>query len=104
VVECVIRLTETPAAVGSVYNIGSDEPISIKQLAEEVIRRANPGGKIEFIPYGAAYGDDFEDVRRRVPDVTRLERTIGLKPKLPLSAILDDIIRWKREQRNHSDG
>jgi UDP-glucose 4-epimerase len=55
--------------------------------------------KIDYLPYRRAYGDDFEDVRRRVPDVTRLSETIGTKPVMPLGAILDDIIRWKRAER-----
>ena len=66
--------------------------------AEEIIKRANPTAKIEFLPYRDAYGDDFEDVRRRVPDVSRLEKTLGKKPLMTLGDILDDIIRWKREQ------
>lgn len=99
VVECVIRLMETPAAYGSVFNVGSDQPVSIRQLAEEVIRRVNPSLSIEYLPYSRAYGDDFEDVRRRVPDLSRLERTIGFKPSLPLGRILDDIIAWKQAQR-----
>lgn len=98
VVEAVIGLVETPSAHGSVYNIGSDYPVTIQQLAEEIIRRANPSAKIDFVPYRVAYGEDFEDVRRRVPDVSRLERTLGRKPSMSLGEILDDIIRWKREQ------
>jgi len=100
VVECIVTLMNTPAAFGAVYNIGSDQPVSIKQLAEEIIRRVNPAVPIEYLPYSAAYGDDFEDVRRRVPDLTRLERTIGFKPHLPLGRILDDIIAWKKAERN----
>ena len=98
VVDAVISLVETPAAHGSVYNIGSDFPVTIRQLAEEIIQRVNPAVKIEYLPYREAYGDDFEDVRRRVPDVTRLEKILGKKPTMSLGAILDDIIRWKREQ------
>jgi UDP-glucose 4-epimerase len=98
IVDSVIGLVETPAAHGSVYNIGSDFPVTIRQLAEEIIQRVNPAIKIEYLPYREAYGDDFEDVRRRVPDVGRLEKTIGRKPTMTLGAILDDVIRWKREQ------
>jgi UDP-glucose 4-epimerase len=96
VVECILRLMETPAASGSVYNIGSDQPVSVRELAEEVLRRIDPRLQIEYLPYSQAYGDDFEDVRRRVPDLSRLEQTIGYKPGLPLGRILDDIIAWKR--------
>ena len=102
VVDSVIQLMRTPAAAGRVFNIGSDQPVSIRQLAEEVTRRVNPGVPIEYIPYSEAYGDDFEDVRRRVPCLDRLEATIGSKPRMPLGEILDDIIRWKREQRSRN--
>ena len=97
VVDAIRQLMETPAARGKVFNIGSDEPWSIRQLAEAVIAKVDPTVKIEYLPYVKAYGDDFEDVRRRVPDVSRLEQTIGFKPLLGLEAILDDIIAWKRE-------
>jgi UDP-glucose 4-epimerase len=91
---------ETPAAAGRVFNIGSDEPVSIRRLAEEIIRRINPELAINYLPYSRAYGDDFEDVRRRVPDVTRLAETIGMKPRMSLGAILDDIVQWKRAERD----
>jgi UDP-glucose 4-epimerase len=98
VIDCVIRLMETSAAVGRVFNIGSDEPVSVRCLAEEVIRRVDPKVKIDYLPYNRAYGDDFEDVRRRVPDVTRLLETIGTKPRMTLAQILDDIIAAKRNR------
>jgi len=98
VVDSVVTLMQTPAAAGLVFNIGSDQAISIRDLAGEVIRRVNPALTIRYVPYHDAYGADFEDVRRRVPDVTRLEQTIGRKPLLPLAAILDDVIAWKRSR------
>lgn len=96
VVECVVQLMETPAAEGEIFNIGSDQPVSILALAQEVIRRANPRAVVKHIPYGEAYGRDFEDVRRRVPDVGKLERTIGGKPRAALGEILEELIAWKR--------
>ena len=99
VVDCIIRLMETPEAVGRVFNIGSDQPVAIRELAEAVTKRIDPQVPIEYLPYSEAYGEDFEDVRRRVPDLTRLVKTIGLKPSMPLDEILDDIIRWKRAHR-----
>ena len=104
VVDAVIGLVETPAAHGHVFNIGSDEPVSIRQLAEEIIRRVDPQIAIEFLPYRDAYGDDFEDVRRRVPDVSRLATILGRKPSMRLGEILDDIICWKRSQRDAGAG
>jgi len=99
VIEAIIKLMGNPAAFGKVYNIGSDEPWSIRELAEAVIERVDPAVRIEYMPYSKVYGDDFEDVRRRIPDISRLEKTIGSKPRLGLGAILDDIIAWKRQQR-----
>lgn len=97
VVDCVIKLMETPAAAGRVFNIGSDQPVTIKGLAEQVIQQTNSPAKIEYLPYSEAYGDDFEDVQVRVPDVTRLRETIGQSPEMSLQQILDDIILEKRQ-------
>ena len=70
---------------------------AIRRLAEEIALRVNPQVKIQYLPYREAYGADFEDVRRRVPDLTRLEQTIGQKPRMSLGEILDDVIRHKRQ-------
>lgn len=96
VVDCIATLTNTEQAVGQIFNIGSDQAVSIKNLAEQVIERVNPEVQIQYVDYQSAYGKDFEDVRRRVPDVSRLAAMIGRKPQLSLSDILDDIIQWKK--------
>lgn len=96
VVDCVIGLTECDAARGAVFNIGGDEPVAVVELARQVIEKVDPGVEINHLPYNRAYGDDFEDVRRRVPDVSRLKETLGFKPTMSLSEILDDIIAAKR--------
>lgn len=96
VVAAVIKLMETPTAVGRVFNVGSDQPVSIRQLAEEVARRVDSKVPLKFVPYGEVYGADFEDVRRRVPDLSRLEQTLGDKPRMSLGEILDDIIADRR--------
>lgn len=98
IVDCVIRLMESESGIGSVFNIGSDQPITIKGLAEQVIARTNPDVQIAYKPYEEAYGPNFEDVRRRVPNVDRLAAAIGTKPTSTLGEILDDIIAWKRQQ------
>ncbi|MBX3443179.1 MAG: GDP-mannose 4,6-dehydratase [Planctomyces sp.] len=99
IVGAVHRLIETPEAAGRIFNIGSDQPVSVRELAEEVVRRVDPSVRIDYQPYHEAYGADFEDVRRRVPDVSRLEATIGSKPVTPLGTILDEVIAWKRSLR-----
>src|SRR4029077_9592790 len=68
VVSAVSALMKTPAALGSVFNIGSDQPVSIRELAERVIALSKSKSQIEFQTYTAAYDKDFEDIRRRVPD------------------------------------
>jgi UDP-glucose 4-epimerase len=91
VVDAVVKLVETPAAFGKVFNIGSDQPITILQLAENVKALVNPQAEIQFQSYAQAYDEDFEDIRRRVPDLSRLKSTIAYKPKRDLKAIIEDI-------------
>ncbi|WP_246114619.1 NAD-dependent epimerase/dehydratase family protein [Rubripirellula tenax] len=98
VVGAVAKLVDTPEAAGRVYNIGSDVPISILQLAERVIARVNPKATIDFQSYSEAYDDSFEDIRRRVPDLTRISNTIGYKPTHHLDAIIDSVAAFQRKQ------
>lgn len=92
VVGAVVKLMQTPAAVGQVFNIGSDQPVSILELARRVIRLSDSTSQIAFLTYSQAYDNDFEDIRRRVPDLTRLRTTIGYKPSYDLDAIIKDVI------------
>ncbi|MEZ6129089.1 MAG: NAD-dependent epimerase/dehydratase family protein [Planctomycetaceae bacterium] len=96
VTACVAGLVEEDSAAGRVFNIGSDQAVSILELANTVIQKIDPTVQIRFVPYRDAYGDDFEDVQRRVPNTDRLFNTIGQRPSMPLDQILDDIIAWKR--------
>ena len=87
-----VRLLETPAARGQVLNVGNHQEVSIGALAEKV--RAMTGGRseIRFVPYDEAYGPSFEDMARRVPDLTKIGRLIGYRPKHSLDEILRDVI------------
>lgn len=98
VVKCVNLLVEEDASEGRVFNIGSNQAISILELAQSVIAKVDPSVEVEFIPYHDAYGEDFEDVQRRVPNTDRLFETIGQRPTMPLDNILDDIIAWKKTE------
>ncbi|GIT30510.1 MAG: hypothetical protein Ct9H300mP1_25560 [Planctomycetaceae bacterium] len=100
VVNSILGLMDEPGAAGSVFNIGSDQPVSIRQLAERVVAKMGGEIPIEHIAYSEAYGEDFEDIQRRVPEVDKLERAIGSKPKMTLDEILDDIIAWRRAGRS----
>lgn len=95
-VEAVLRLLATPAAIGGVFNIGSDEEVTIRALAEQVRAAAGSESEIRLIPYAEAYAEGFEDMLRRVPDLTRLERTIQFRPRTPLSTIIEDVVADQR--------
>lgn len=86
------RLMGHPDAAGQVFNVGNDEEISILALAERV--RVLTGGRstIRLVPYGEAYTAGFEDMARRVPDLSKIRRLIGYQPTRNLDQILADIL------------
>jgi len=96
VVGALIRLMETPEARGGVFNVGNDEEVTILDLAHRV--RALTGAKspIRLVPYGEAYTAGFEDMARRVPDLTRIGRLIGYRPTRNLDQILADVLAERR--------
>jgi len=87
-----VRLLALPEAHGRIFNVGHDEEHSILDLAERVRRRIDPGCAIRRIPYDEAYGPGFEDLRRRVPDLSRLRALLGPLPMRGLDEILDGVI------------
>jgi len=95
VVLAVTTLMATPSASGQVFNIGSDVPVSILELARRVVAMANSASNIDFQSYGDAYGSDFEDIRRRVPDLSRLKSTINFQPQYKLDDIIQELIESK---------
>jgi UDP-glucose 4-epimerase len=96
VVSAVVALMQTPAALGRVFNIGSDQPVSILKLAEEVIAATGGTANVEFQSYTEAYDSDFEDIRRRVPDLSRLRATINYQPQYDLQGIIRDCVAAQR--------
>lgn len=98
VVRMILALMDSPAAVGNVVNIGSDRPVSILELARRVIAAVDPSLEIEFISYAQAYDDDFEDCRRRVPDLTKLRSLTGLRAEHGLEDIIRELVEWKRKR------
>lgn len=102
VAAAVLELTATEAAVGRVFNIGSDDPVSILDLAQRVVAIAESSSSIEFQSYRVAYDEDFEDVRRRVPDLSRLRHTVACRPKFNMDEIIRDTIAWKRQSISKS--
>ena len=91
VIDAVIATAFTDKTIGKVVNIGNDFEISIYVLAQKVIAETNSTSKIVFIPYKEAYGDGFEDMERRVPNINLINQLVGWKPQRDLSTIIADI-------------
>ena len=98
VVRALTALMVEPKAVGEVINIGNIEEISISDLAERVKRLTGSASPIRLIPYGQAYESGFEDMPRRLPDLTKVRGMIGYEPRHDLDSILKDVIEYFRGQ------
>jgi len=95
-VEGILQLIDTPDTEGEVFNIGSDREITMTALAEMVKRSTNSDSPIELVPYDEAYAHGFEDMERRVPDASKIERWTGFKPKKTLDEIIADVVADRR--------
>jgi UDP-glucose 4-epimerase len=102
VVNALIRLTETEAAVGQIFNLGTQEEVTINELAERIVQRTHSKSKIRLVPYREAYPDGFEDMHRRIPDLTKIDRTIGYRPQIDLNRIIESVITYYEEQTSSS--
>lgn len=91
-VEAVLRLIASDEAVGNVVNIGTDEEVSIEELANRVKQRTSSSSEIQYIPYDQAYEPGFEDMARRVPALEKLEELTGFRPATPLDTIIDRVV------------
>jgi UDP-glucose 4-epimerase len=95
-VRAIIGLAECTGAIGEVYNVGGKECISICGLAELVKRLLNSSSSIVRIPYEEAYEQGFEDMERRVPDLTKIHQLIGFEPQLSLEQMILDVAAYQR--------
>jgi UDP-glucose 4-epimerase len=98
VVDALKRLPFTPAAAGKVVNVGSQEEVSIRELAERIKARTHSQSEIRTISYDAAYGPGFDDMMRRVPDLSRVNQFIGWKPRHDLNAIIDQVTDYVKKE------
>lgn len=99
VTRAVAQLAEHPKAVGEVFNIGSTEEVTIRQLAERVIALTRSGSEIVYVPYDQAYAPGFEDMQRRVPAIEKLTALIGYAPRHSLDETLKRVIEHERLTR-----
>jgi len=89
-----IKLMNEPKAEGEIFNIGNDKEITIEELAHKIKKMTKSRSKIEYIKYEDAYEEGFEDMRRRIPDLSKINKLIGYKPKYSLDKILVRIINF----------
>ena len=95
-VAAVIGLLDHPDSPGDPFNIGADNEVSIDELAAMIVERTESSSRIVHVPYEVAYEEGFEDMERRVPDITKITSLTGWTPKRTLDDILDDVIDDQR--------
>lgn len=100
VVGALMKLMAEPKAIGQVFNIGNPQEVTIGDLAQRVKQMTGSSSPIQLVPYEKAYDPGFEDMPRRVPDLTRIHSLIGYEPKVQLEEIIERVIA---EARLHSE-
>jgi UDP-glucose 4-epimerase len=99
VVGALVKLMENTEAVGQVFNIGSNVEISIRDLAERVKEITQSDSEIVFVPYDQAYEEGFEDMPRRIPDISKISELVGFRPDMSLDGILESVIDYQSGRR-----
>jgi len=100
VVDALITLANHPEALGQIFNVGSNEEITIMELAERVITVTSSQSEIVKVPYTEAYEPGFEDMARRVPDLTKVKHLIGFEPKVKLVEVIRYIYEYFLKRAN----
>ncbi len=100
VIEALVRLMDKSEAFGEVYNIGTDQEVSIMELAQKVVAATESESEIDLIPYSDVYPEGFEDMARRLPSVEKLQAAIDFRPMRTLDEIIADIVKEKRAALN----
>lgn len=102
VVGALMKLMDNSDSVGHVFNIGSNEEVSILELAERIKKLTNSESEIVFVPYDEAYEEGFEDMPRRVPDITKVNNLVGFRPTMTLDGILQSVIDFYSGRINNN--
>jgi nucleoside-diphosphate-sugar epimerase len=98
VIQAIYKVSQEDKALGQVYNIGTDEEVSIMELARRVISITGSSSKIEVIPYSEAYEEGFEDMLKRRPDLAKITNLIGYKPLRDLEQIIRDVVQFEKSR------
>lgn len=89
-----ISVMDSDNSIGEVFNVGNNQPVTIMELAKKVISITNSNSVIEKIPYVKAYPEGFEDIQRRVPDISKIKQMLGWEPEINLDQIIKDIVAY----------
>ena len=87
----ILAVIDSPATIGDVFNIGNNFEVTIEELAQQVIKGTGSQSTITKTPYDTSYNPGFEDMQRRIPDISKIERIVGWTPKLSLDTIISDV-------------
>lgn len=98
VVDAFMAILGNPATDGEIFNLGNTKEVTINELAKHVIEATGSDSKIVHVPYSQAYGPGFEDMHRRVPDITKAREWLGFAPKRTLDDIITDVVNHLRPQ------
>lgn len=102
-VDAIVGLMNCDEAVGDVFNVGNTQEIQVRELAQKIIDITGSSSEIVYIPYENVFGRNFEDMKRRVPDITKIRNTIGWEPKVSLDQLLHKVIDYERSQLDLKD-
>ena len=92
-VRAVLTLTDADSTIGDYFNVGGTGEVTINELAEKTIQHTKSKSQIKYIPYIEAYPAGFEDMQRRVPDITKIKNSIGWQPTHTLDSIIDSVAK-----------
>ena len=93
-VRAVLGLLDAPDAIGQAFNIGNENEITIMELAERVKHRVGSTSEVVLVPYHEAYGEGFEDMERRQPDIGKIHGLLGWEPEKSIDQIIDDVVAY----------
>jgi len=100
-IEALLALIESDRALGGTFNVGSEVEVEVGELARVVVERSGSSSEIAEVPYEEAFGEDFEELGRRRPDLSAIREAVNWSPKRSLAEIVDDTIEHERERARH---
>ena len=98
VVRALLALAAEPRSIGQVFNIGNGEEVSIRDLAKIIVAITGSASSIKYVPYDTVFGPNFEDMSRRVPDISKIQQLVGYTPTVQLDEILERVVEFWLDQ------